>query len=166
MIVLRLSLRVECIVDAWVPNGTAIRAPSREARPLAPIVLGRSVSDPDMGDFIATGLGASMVDFPETLRTIFPDPLRCNPLSVEREMFGGRENVTPLVRDEFPESVRLNDGADSEEPALDTVAGVTAVVVFGGLIIGVKDEVSARTVIMELVDTFRRTLSSDADVDP
>lgn len=70
----------------------------------------------------------------------------------------GRENVTPLVPLEVREVILLSDGGESDVRELDTVAVVTAVVVFGGLIIDGRDEPSARMVRLEDVDTLRRVL--------
>lgn len=74
----------------------------------------------------------------------------------------GREKVTPLVREELFDSLRSNGKGAVVLSGDITVAVVTAVVGFDGLMDGVKGDGSGRIVMLELAEIFRLLILSAA----
>lgn len=152
-----------------------LRLLSSDTRGRVLIVLhrdSRSDSEPDVEDEMGAA-GASTVDGAGSARAEVLEmvrlraPLSCccwRPLSAEdTELVLGRENVTPFVRDELPDSLRsIWNGARSVSGEADTVCVVTAVVGLDGLMTGTKGEGSARTVTIELVEILRLLVLSVA----
>lgn len=95
----------------------------------------------------------------------------CSPLrAVDTERVAGRENAPPFMRaaDDPDDSLRPNGcvcgrvcSSAAGELSIDTVCGVSAVVALVGFMIELNAAGSARTVIFELLDTFRRFALSD-----
>ena len=176
MIVRRRSLRAAeyDTVDARLRSATPsiglllLRLLSRETRGRVLIVLhrdSRSDSEPDVEDEMGAagastggGAGSASAELLEMVRLLAPLSCCCwRPVSAEdTEVVLGRENVTPFVLVELPDSLRsIWNGARSVSGEADTVCAVTAVVGLDGLMTGTKGEGSARTVTIELVEILR-----------
>ena len=80
-------------------------------------------------------------------------------LRVDEDAADGLEKMTPV---EFSDSDLLIDREGAATSASETVVVVNAVVALGGLITDGRDG-SARTVMLELLDTLRRLLLSNVD---